>query len=286
MRLHTEPAGSGTSRAPGHYPAVFAEFMLPYRDPGPFARWQQQHDGRTATLHPTPSGSPMGGDLYPFGVLPRRLLAWMATTAVATGSRHLNAGKSLADLARTLGLTTDGPSLHRLRDQLDRLTGATVQIQDATPGPGGVHVRGTTLRVAEHYTTWNNEHRHWGLDGQDTGLAITLSSEFFTSIVTAPVPIDLHLLYLLGSSPLRTDLYLWTCHQLQQREQTHWHTTYRTFADTFGSRTLRPRRFHEALRSAARDVTSLHPDIEITADRGGLNFIVAGRGNQPGGERA
>ncbi|MFI2294951.1 replication protein RepA [Isoptericola sp. NPDC019571] len=270
MHVHTEQANGMQATAPGYYPAIFAEFMLPYRDPGPFARWQQQHDGRTMTIHPMPSASPMGGDLYPYGVLPRRLLAWMATTAVATGSRHLDAGPTRSEFARTLGLATDGRTQERLWDQLARLVGATVHIQDATLRPGGLTVTGATFPIVEHYVTGITQHRHW--DGQDPGIAITLSSEFFMSLTTAPVQVDLHRLRLLGTSPLRTDLYVWTCRQAQQGDRSQWHTTYETLAESFGSRAIRARRFREALRAAARSVSNLHPHVTITADDEGLKF--------------
>ncbi|CAM3539222.1 replication protein RepA [Isoptericola cucumis] len=272
MRLQPAPTNRRRATAPGYYPAVFAEFMLPYRDPGPFARWQQQHDGRIATIDPTPSGSLMGGDLFPYGVLPRRLLAWMATTAVATGSRHLKAGSSRSEFARAIGQAIDGRSQHRLADQLARLAGATVHIQDSTARADGTAVKGTTFPIAEHYTFDSTRHGTWVANGDDTEIAITLSSGFFTSITSAPVPVDLHVLKLLGSSPLRTDLYLWSCRERQQRDDLRWHSTYREFTETFGSRSSRERRFHEQLRAAARAISHLHPDVTITPDADGLTF--------------
>ena len=65
----------------------------------------------------------------PFGNLPRLILAWVCTEAVRTRSRVLILGPSLAKFMKTLGVyTTSGETQTRLRNQMKRLFGCTVQL--------------------------------------------------------------------------------------------------------------------------------------------------------------
>ena len=66
----------------------------------------------------------------PFGNFPRLLLAWVSTEAVRTRSRELILGDSLSDFMRTLGVYSAGGGNVgiRLRNQMRRLFGATVQL--------------------------------------------------------------------------------------------------------------------------------------------------------------
>ena len=65
----------------------------------------------------------------PFGNLPRLILAWVCTEAVRTRSRVLILGPSLAKFMKTLGVyTTSGETQIRLRNQMKRLFGCTVQL--------------------------------------------------------------------------------------------------------------------------------------------------------------
>ena len=71
------------------------------------------------------------GGLYrlPFGHLPRLLMAWISTEAVRTQSRVLVLGDSLSDFMRELGIySSDGKAYTRLRNQMDRLFHASVEL--------------------------------------------------------------------------------------------------------------------------------------------------------------
>ena len=71
------------------------------------------------------------GGLYrlPLGHLPRLLMAWISTEAVRTQSRVLVLGDSLSDFMRELGIySSDGKAYTRLRNQMDRLFHASVEL--------------------------------------------------------------------------------------------------------------------------------------------------------------
>ena len=73
-----------------------------------------------------------GLNKLPYGNLPRLLLAWVSTEAVRTQSREISLGSSLAEFMRKLGINSDSGGSRgertRLRNQMDRLFSATVQL--------------------------------------------------------------------------------------------------------------------------------------------------------------
>lgn len=74
----------------------------------------------------------------PFGNLPRLLLAWVCTEAVRTQCRELILGNSRLSFMRQLGMTSNSGGGRgdrtRLRNQIDRLFNAHIQLVYETPG--------------------------------------------------------------------------------------------------------------------------------------------------------
>ena len=140
----------------------------------------------------------------PFGNLPRLLLAWVCTEAVQTRSRVLVLGPSLADFMRTLGIySSSGGKYTRLRNQMDRLFSATVQlIYEDERGKATV-----SSLIADSTAFWWNPKRP-----EESTLwesKIELSEKFFNEIISHPVPLDMNTLAALKRCALGLDLYLW-----------------------------------------------------------------------------
>ena len=98
----------------------------------------------------------MRGGLYrlPFGHLPRLLMAWISTEAVRTQNRVLVLGDSLSDFMRELGIySSDGKAYTRLRNQMDRLFHASVQLSYEDKG----NKAGISSFVADRTEFWWNE---------------------------------------------------------------------------------------------------------------------------------
>ena len=150
----------------------------------------------------------VGGNKLPFGNLPRLLLAWVCTEVVRTRSRELILGRSLSEFMRTLGvLSSDSGGASgvrtRLRNQMKRLFGATVQLiyEDQH---GEARVSSFIADRTEFW--WNtrkpNEPSLWESK-------IELSDKFFNEIIRHPVPFDMNTLKALKRCSLGLDLYLW-----------------------------------------------------------------------------
>ena len=168
-----------------------------------------------------------GGCKLPYGNLPRLLLAWVATEAVKTQSRDLVLGASLSEFMRELGVYNSGGGLHRrVRDQMERLFSTQISlVYQADAG----RVRSSSL-ITDHAEFW------WSLKDPDAPAFwsswIRLSENFFNDIMSAPVPIDLHVLRALKRSTLGLDLYLWLTYRtfsLKSPMRLSWRKLYRQF---------------------------------------------------------
>ena len=155
-----------------------------------------------------------GLNKLPYGNLPRLLLAWVSTEAVRTQSREISLGSSLAEFMRKLSINSDSGGSRgertRLRNQMDRLFSATVQLiyKDER-----VEAR-VSSSVADRTAFWWNERKPDEPVLFDS--KIRLGEDFYNEIVSHPVPIDMNTLKALKRCSLGLDLYLWL--------------TYRTFA--------------------------------------------------------
>ena len=145
-----------------------------------------------------------GDHKLPFGNIPRLILAWVCTEAVRTQSRVLILGPSLAKFMKTLGVyTTSGETQTRLRNQMKRLFGCTVQLTYKDEH-GEAAVNSVMARRTEFW--WNerkpDEPSLWESK-------IRLGENFFNEIINHPVPINMNTLTALKRSTLGLDLYLW-----------------------------------------------------------------------------
>jgi hypothetical protein len=201
--------------AVGYSARMFAQLALPYRDPGDIKVWHRKNGALSLVVNAGWSigldGQPTGG--YPYGVIPRLLTTWMATTAVRTQQRELEVGGSLAGFLRQLGMgSRGGPrgEITRLREQTARTLSASMVVIDASVPNRD---KGATFTFADRYELW------WSSkDGpEDTPLwpsSIVLSQQFYDSIVSAPVPVDMRAIKALRGSPLRLDIYTWLTHRM------------------------------------------------------------------------
>ena len=151
-----------------------------------------------------------GGDnKLPFGNLPRLILAWVCTETVQTRRREIVLGKSLADFMRSLGIySSSGGKYTRLRNQMDRLFSATVQlIYEDEHGKATVN-----SLIADSTAFWWNPKR-----SEESTLwesKIELSEKFFNEIIRHPVPLNMNTLTALKRCSLGLDLYLWLTYRM------------------------------------------------------------------------
>ncbi|MGV5432036.1 replication protein RepA [Pseudomonas aeruginosa] len=144
----------------------------------------------------------------PYGGVSRLLLAWMCTEAVRTGSPDLSLGRSQAAFLQSLDLRNDGRYIARVRDQSLRLVHSMITVEGADGDAS--HVRNILL-AEEAFVFWNSRNtvRRGSWES-----SITLSTDFFKHLISAPVPIKMEALRALIKSPLAMDIYTWLVYRM------------------------------------------------------------------------
>ena len=106
----------------GFMARMLALCSLPRTNPGQRYRYVRRNGPYTLVLSAT------GINKLPYGNLPRLILAWVSTEAVRTQNRVLVLGSSLSEFMGKLDMAPVGGARTRLRNQMDRLFCAHVQL--------------------------------------------------------------------------------------------------------------------------------------------------------------
>jgi hypothetical protein len=260
--------------AVGFQARVWAQLALPYRDPGDVSRWERRNGSEVLVVRPATLINPDGStrDGYPFGVIPRYLMTWMATEAVRTQSPRLDMGGSLNEFLQKVGLNKGGKDGRRLKEQVHRLVGSTMQHQRFDRYHAGQWVHGENFNVASSFELWVPDNENVG-EGQGAlwNNSITLSDPFFESIVAAPVPVDLRAMKALQGSPMRLDIYTWLTYRMSYlKGQTL--IPWELLELQFGGQFARTRKFKETFIGNLAEVTTLYPAARVVVEDKGLKL--------------
>ena len=176
---------------------------LPRTNPGDRLQYKRVNGPFTLVMFTS------GETKLPYGNLPRLLLSWVTTEAVRTQSRELVLGTSFSEFMRTLGVySTSGQKHTRLRNQIDRLFNAHVQLVYKNE-----HGKATVNSlIADRTEFWWNPKRPTERSLWES--KIELGEKFFHEIINRPVPLDMNILRGLKRSSLGLDLYLWLTYRV------------------------------------------------------------------------
>lgn len=262
---------------------VWAQVSLPYKDPGAVPFWVRRNGDITLRVQPAAITDRQGNDLvaYPFGILPRHIMTWMATEAVRTNDQELILGDTMQAFMEKLQIEVGGNSRRRLANQMERVFGSRLSVEGLVIGAKGTGYGQAKeyFQITESTQLWFNEKDEIGGGGQ-TGLwdsKIVLSKRFFDSIIERPVPVDPAALRALGSKPLTFDIYVWVGYRLYGIEyptRMSWEDLHKQF----GSQTKRLRDFRAAFADAIRDISILMPSLRYELEP---NYFVLHPGPTP-----
>ena len=193
----------------GYWARVWVQASLPHSNPGKVNVWGRENGAFSLTVQPGVDivGGKEKNYGIPFGSIPRLLMCWMCTEAVRTKERKLFLGPSLSEFIKSVGIgaATGGRwgSITRLKDQMERLFEARISYR----------WRGDKLRARKGIQVASEDVLWWSDEAPEQPTLfksyVVLGDEFFTDIVTRPVPVKLEALRLLKRSPLALDLYTW-----------------------------------------------------------------------------
>ena len=253
---------------------------LPHKSPGNIPVWSRTNGNLTLSVTPyidRKTGKSLG---YPFGTIPRLLLFWMTTEALKTGSRRLELGGNLAAFMIELGLNPDNGSAgakrsdaRRLKNQMYRLFRSTISFDiDKTKG-GRAGTSWLDMQVAPKGEIWWDTREPWQDDIWDSW--IEMGEDFYQSVISSPVPVDMRALKALKNSALGLDLYAWLtleCYKAHRKNEQRF-VSWDLLNKQFGSDYINPKKFGVAARVQLKKIKIVYPDLILGDKRGGIEIL-------------
>ena len=246
--------------------SLLASVHLPISDPGDlrdYARRTYIHDKTWMTItagtvvdEHTGVVSPVG---LPFGPKARLLLLHLTTEAKRKDNQRVELGDNLTAYVKKLELDDGGRTLKAVRNQLLRLSAASIQFQmfDEQGRSGSFRA---PLFDRDHGLTdiWANG------DPRQTNLwaaSVTLSDRFFASVKKHSVPLDGRAIKQLKESALALDVYSWLAYRLHRINdggtlRVSWEALMHQFGPDYTRARKFRERFNDVLPKCGRSTTA------------------------------
>lgn len=248
---------------------VQCQCALPYRNPGDQVRvWDRQQGIASLRMEAGSALDPKTNKYVqlglPYGEKPRLVLIYLASEAIRTGSTVIDVESSMTAFARSLGVATNGPQLRMLKEQLGRLSAATVRFGI----PDGDRVVQVNTQIVTAMDLWFPDHPDQRILWPST---VRLSRDYFDSLSRHAVPLDRRAVAALASSSMALDIYVWLSQRLhripaERPQRITWHALY----DQFGQGYDRVRDFRRGFMEKLIFVWSVYPTARIEESEDGL----------------
>lgn len=267
--------------AVGYMARALVQATLPYREPKDVPVWGRRAGDISLMMQPgyymadkevikgrrkviEPVGVSIG---FPYGSIPRLVVAWLSSEAVKTKSREILLGDSLSQFMDAIGMTSQtggaNGSITRLKEQMKRLFAARIAV---VSDPSCIDWNHASFSLADKATIW------WDPQNpQQAGLfesKVTLGEQFFEELMSGPVPIDIRALKALRQSPMALDLYMWlTYRNFSLRKDTV--VPWEALKMQFGSESGTMVKFRETFRRALVQVKTVY-NVNVEPNTSGV----------------
>jgi len=241
---------------------VFCQTCLPYKDPGDDVREWQRKQGSVSLLveagraaHPeTDEWIKLG---LPWGTKPRLILSHLNAEAIRRGSPLIELEDSLRGFVRRLKLDTHGRAFRTVKDQLSRLSAASIRLGLRRDG------RAVTIKsnIVGEFELW------FPKDDRQRVLwpsSVRLSQEYFDSLVKHAVPLKEEAIAALAHSAMALDVYAWLAQRLHRvpRNDPQF-VPWARLHEQFGQGFARIRAFRSKFLEALRQVVTVYPEARV-----------------------
>ena len=261
-------AGLPYTQPKGNPPAWFKRSGKIYfaLQPGYYQREFQKPDARGRIQTHTEAVS-YG---YPFGSLPRLILAYMSTEVARTRSREIAMGSSLFGFMDIIGKRgkTGGErgTITAVKDMLQRLFTASMHISTSPQDQGAWHTESFVIADKAAIYPWaaHNEHDRTGWQSE-----LVLTEKFYNATVDGPVPVDMRILTELARSPMAMDIYSWLTYKffsLGKDSLLEWEL----LMQQFGTDTKDKYKFREMFERQLKSVVTVYPQARVDTNHKGV----------------
>jgi hypothetical protein len=250
---------------------VLCQTCLPYRDPGADVRtWERFNGNVHLELSAGKAMHPEQGRLVPiplpFGPKCRLVLMHINQRALQTRSSHIEVEDSLtAFVRRVLKLDPKGRNIRMVKDQLTRLSAASITLGMTRQTPTGNLATTGHLHVIEHFEVWFPKDERQRVFWPSM---VDLSPTYFESLLAHAVPLNESHIAALSHSAMALDIYAWLAQRLCRVPPgkgafISWAALYGQFGQGYN----RLNNFRAAFRTALREVLAVYRNATITEDQ-------------------
>jgi len=213
------------------------------------------------TGHPT-YGLPFGQD--------RIVPIFLATLAVRQQSQTIRF-RTAAEMLETFGMQKGGKQYRRLVEAFERVFGATIFFRTDTLLSRAEVIHTARFNFFREARIWYNRNRNELPLSERFENIIVLSDEFYSEVMSHPIPTDLDAVRVLHAAPGVLDLFVWLCYRCFTAGGDELIPLFGRFglANQLGTvEYSRPRRFRTKLEEWLRIVLAIWPDCpaRISAD--------------------
>ncbi|GAB2517111.1 replication protein RepA [Spirosoma aerophilum] len=195
--------------------SVLCQTFLPYRNPGDDQRVWQQRQGNVSLAVQAGNAFDQDGVMgpigLPYGTKARLILAHINSEAVKTQSREIDVEGSMSAFIKSIGLSLDGRTIKEVKEQLRRLSTATLSLGFSN-GVRGIQY---DLHIINTFDLWfpKNEKQRILWPSR-----VQLSSDYFESLREHAIPLDNRALAALSHNAMALDIYSWLAQRLHRIE--------------------------------------------------------------------
>ena len=248
--------------------SIFCQTYFPYRDPGTNVRLWERRNGQVhleieagRAMHPTQQKIIDVG--LPFGPNARMILMHLNREAIVTQSPIIEVGRSLTHFVeRILGFSSHGRNIRTVKEQLTRLSTASIRMGFAHDG----HAVTVTSGIVKAFDLWMPKDDRQRVFWPST---ISLSLDYFNDLIEHAVPVDEAHIAALSHSALALDIYNWLAQRLhrisaEKPQAISWLSLHGQFGQGYAPERID--NFRRDFRIALRNVLTLYRAARVEAD--------------------
>lgn len=250
---------------------VFCQTSLPYRNPGDDVRlWQRSQGDVLLEVQAGRVADPATRNTVevglPWGTKPRLILAHLNAEAIRRQSPVIEVEASLSAFVKRIRKFDGGREIRMFKNQLSRLAAATVRMATFH----GDRAFQVNAQVVTAFELWPE------LDARQRVLwpsTISLSLDYFKSLLEHAVPLNEADLAALAHSALALDLYAWLAQRLHRVTPLKpAFITWAALKQQFGPDYGRMDHFKEEFRKTLRQVRARYQRAIIDLDNRGITL--------------
>lgn len=246
---------------------VLCQTCLPFRDPGDDTRtWKRLNGGVALEVNAGKAMHPIKADFVelglPFGPKARMVLMHINQMALQQKTPEIEIQDSLTSFVRrTLELDPNGRNMRIVKDQLARLSAASIRLGIAKDG----HAITVDSKIVSAFDIWFPKNDRQRVLWPST---VKLSLDYWESLKTHAVPLDEDHIARLSHSALALDIYAWLANRLHRIPPNKpAYVSWAALHFQFGQGYKRINQFRAAFRVALREVLQLYRTARIEDDR-------------------